>query len=435
MWVFTQHGFYSVVAAKPSKDRSGKLKKMGVTSDDTHVLVRARVKEDLEDLKTNYMPDLEIFTETGADYSHRCYMTRQEWKGILAVTVDELDYDSHFKEASRDGSKGAPGRYSAYMGVWSELARLQDTKPYSGSYSGSTWTSSTPQHPSWDDDGQPLGHEQEKWANGYRWDAVAKCYVKSTLGRAKAGKVSQSATPAAHVLSAASGIGKTTIDQCKALLLSKSTEDFTTKEVEDLDEEAFELYKRADDLPPSQQPVSRQWADDAIATLNEEWLEALEDLSSNGYDVESMSLEEVLATLPDVSNNLASEVDDLLERYSVVPHVGASTGWDVWDAEINDTVGSFFARLDAEAWAADLNAKDNPTLHRTTPATPAMRIYDPLEKKMVDITDENRERLLPLPPGAKSSTAPKKATTPPKGLKVEQDGKTTQVIPEPAPTK
>jgi hypothetical protein len=52
VWVFTQGGFYSVVAYDPSRDHGGK------TRGENLLLVRARVRNDLEQLR-RWIPNLE----------------------------------------------------------------------------------------------------------------------------------------------------------------------------------------------------------------------------------------------------------------------------------------------------------------------------------------------------------------------------------------
>lgn len=139
MWGFTKKGFISVVAYDPTKDRKKDspfpkiAKKAG-----THLLVRARIKADLDQLKA-VVPSLVIDTDSGADYAYRAVVTRSQYKKFLVKTVDEIDYDSHFKEAARDNSPKVEGRYNAMMSVWTAMAKLQEIAPWSGGSRG--WTS------------------------------------------------------------------------------------------------------------------------------------------------------------------------------------------------------------------------------------------------------------------------------------------------------
>lgn len=136
MWLFEQHGFVSVVAYDPSKDRNSKSQFRKIARQKgTHLLVRSRIKADLDMLKT-VVPSLVVETDAGADYAYRAVVTRKQFKQFLAKSVDNLQYDSHFKEAARDASPKVKDRYTTYMSVWSAMSRLQDISPWSGYSSG-----------------------------------------------------------------------------------------------------------------------------------------------------------------------------------------------------------------------------------------------------------------------------------------------------------
>lgn len=142
IWLFDSRGFISAVAYDPKKD-TNKVSQFSEIAKQagTHVLVRARILEDLDMLKT-VVPNLHVETDKAADYSFRAVITRKQYKKFLVKAVDEITYDSHFKEAARDRSPKAEGRYSAMMKVWSAMATLQPFSPYGGfgGYS-STWSS------------------------------------------------------------------------------------------------------------------------------------------------------------------------------------------------------------------------------------------------------------------------------------------------------
>lgn len=137
MWMFEKRGFISVVAYDPKKDRNkaSKFPEIAMRGkkeyDHSHLLVRARIKEDLDMLKL-VVPSLHVETDKSADYSFRAIITRKQMKKFLAMSVDDLNYDSHFKEVARDNSPKAEGRYSAMMSIWSAMAKLQPYSPYGG---------------------------------------------------------------------------------------------------------------------------------------------------------------------------------------------------------------------------------------------------------------------------------------------------------------
>lgn len=152
MWLFDKSGFTSVVAFVPSKDfKKTKHREIAEASGKPNdwLLIRARVKADLEKVAT-FFPDRDIFIlkDPSADYAYRALVTRDMWKAYLSAQVDEIDYDSHFKEVVRDNAPKHPKRYSSMMSVWSALAGMQDVPPYghhygtertTTAYSGSSW--------------------------------------------------------------------------------------------------------------------------------------------------------------------------------------------------------------------------------------------------------------------------------------------------------
>lgn len=115
MWVFTTQGFYSAVAHRDIPD---------------HLLIRARVKADLERLSTQ-LPDAHvkarIFKDDGADYQWRLLVTKQEWATALSRMTFELNYPNFKNEVRvRQGAK----RASLYSSVWSTLLKLDKRKPW-----------------------------------------------------------------------------------------------------------------------------------------------------------------------------------------------------------------------------------------------------------------------------------------------------------------
>lgn len=109
MWVFTPQGFYSVVVHR---------------DDPSLVLVRARAREDLENLQTQ-LPGLVIFEDTSADYLYRAIVNREDWKHALAELADAMDYDN-FKDAVTD--RQGEERHRLYLRVWGVMLALQPRK-------------------------------------------------------------------------------------------------------------------------------------------------------------------------------------------------------------------------------------------------------------------------------------------------------------------
>lgn len=139
MWIFNTAGFQSVVAYRPNKDLAQtEHRNLAMASEDPKgwLLVRARLKSDLEAVQQKLGTDIHILRDASADYAYRALVTKDEWKRFLAIEVDGIDYDSHFKEVSKERAPQHPDRYSAMMSVWGTMARLQDVAPYSGLYRG-----------------------------------------------------------------------------------------------------------------------------------------------------------------------------------------------------------------------------------------------------------------------------------------------------------
>lgn len=111
MWIFTKEGFFSVVA----------------TSEPDELMVRARVREDLE----NYIdfmgavPGPEIIETPHADYRYRIITARDEWAEYVSAAASDLDYTNVKGTIGRGAA-----RHRAMMRVWGAMGNLQDGGPY-----------------------------------------------------------------------------------------------------------------------------------------------------------------------------------------------------------------------------------------------------------------------------------------------------------------
>lgn len=121
MWLQTTDGFFSVVEHRDN---------------DELVLIRARTREDLENL-TRYdaegFDDEHIIEDLAADYQWRLIAPRAAWLEVLTKLTNEIDYDN-FKDAVK--KKQGPERASLYMSIWTVLRRLQYGNPEKGSKYG-----------------------------------------------------------------------------------------------------------------------------------------------------------------------------------------------------------------------------------------------------------------------------------------------------------
>jgi hypothetical protein len=110
MWLITTTGFYSVVE-KPWDRDAGTL------------TVRARARQDLDALRSAFLPELgETVENPNADYRFRAQAPRSAVARAMQAQVEVIDYDN-FKPAvsQRQGS----GRARVYHHVWDALYRIQ----------------------------------------------------------------------------------------------------------------------------------------------------------------------------------------------------------------------------------------------------------------------------------------------------------------------
>lgn len=107
MWLLTPRGFYSVVANR---------------DDPETVLVRARVREDLESLADVVEDGVAILETRERDYRFRVVLRREEWSRVLALLAGEIDYPNFKAEVGR---RQGHGRAEIYGEVWAVLHRLQ----------------------------------------------------------------------------------------------------------------------------------------------------------------------------------------------------------------------------------------------------------------------------------------------------------------------
>ena len=109
MWLFTKHGFYSVV--QNSKDPE-------------EVLIRSRVRADHEAAKAAFYEYREGI-DVGTDYRYRLFVKKQAfhvWIMDHALAVDYPNFKNEVERASGDPDDGRL-RHDAYMHVWSLLRR------------------------------------------------------------------------------------------------------------------------------------------------------------------------------------------------------------------------------------------------------------------------------------------------------------------------
>jgi hypothetical protein len=110
MWLITPTGFFSIVQ-KPTDAPANTL------------TVRARVRQDLETLREQYLPGMgEIAESRSNDYRFRAVAPRAEVAAAMAAIVNGIEYPN-FK--SQVAKVQGPKRAHLYHEVWDVLYRLQ----------------------------------------------------------------------------------------------------------------------------------------------------------------------------------------------------------------------------------------------------------------------------------------------------------------------
>jgi hypothetical protein len=112
MWLLTTIGFYSITqnARVPGE-----------------MMIRARMEEDIENLR-KVIPSLsETMFTTHSDYAYRAFCSQEELSKGLATLGEMIDYTGDFKGnvSKRQGKE----RGSIYLSVWNALHKLRMLDP------------------------------------------------------------------------------------------------------------------------------------------------------------------------------------------------------------------------------------------------------------------------------------------------------------------
>ena len=121
MWLFTRHGFYSVVSAKANGGKGPGL-------DANLMMVRGRRREELEALRENFaeLKGVETVVDAGTDYRYRMFLPRAVWVKVAAELAEGIDYGNFKGEAAR----ATGGDYAhALHDVWDVMYGHQEREP------------------------------------------------------------------------------------------------------------------------------------------------------------------------------------------------------------------------------------------------------------------------------------------------------------------
>ncbi len=122
IWIFTEHGFLSVVAYDTSRDRdmNERTKALVDTGADL-LLARTRDEGDMQRLQA-LLPQVEYTRTDNADYRYRTVLTKPEWLDFISQVTDTLDY-ANFKDRVTEAL--GRDRHDLLMRVWSTMRELQ----------------------------------------------------------------------------------------------------------------------------------------------------------------------------------------------------------------------------------------------------------------------------------------------------------------------
>jgi len=106
MWVFTKHGFISIVTTKKKKKFA----------------IRARNKDHLVAL----LPDVKIIETTDSDYRFRCILTAKEFSTFWEELQKTITYQNFKNEVTNHLY------HTALIDVWVVMAEYQSEQMYFG---------------------------------------------------------------------------------------------------------------------------------------------------------------------------------------------------------------------------------------------------------------------------------------------------------------
>ena len=108
-WLITKIGMFSVVRKTDDIDTD-------------KLTCRARCRQDIEALKEQYLPNIEILHTPHNDYPFRAQVAKKAMSDALAKIVMDIDYDN-FKSAV--GETAGLTREHIYSKVWATLLELE----------------------------------------------------------------------------------------------------------------------------------------------------------------------------------------------------------------------------------------------------------------------------------------------------------------------
>jgi hypothetical protein len=137
MWILTKYGFFSAVCARQGTDRNDEA------VDRDRIMVRARLRGHLEALKERFpdlLGDCEILESVGTDYAFRLFVHKPAWVKVVAMLVEETDYDNFKSQVARHRGRAGTAYERSLHEVWSVMHRLQKWgRTASGNWKVASW--------------------------------------------------------------------------------------------------------------------------------------------------------------------------------------------------------------------------------------------------------------------------------------------------------
>lgn len=106
MWIATKHGFYSIVQKAPTKFH-----------------IRARVRQDLENLRKQAGIDWDILEWPLADYRYRVIVDQKGFVEVMGALALSLDYPNFKSQIAATPDQRA--KLDAFHQIWALLSDLQ----------------------------------------------------------------------------------------------------------------------------------------------------------------------------------------------------------------------------------------------------------------------------------------------------------------------
>lgn len=106
MWLFTKHGFYSIVRK---------------SAEEYHI--RARVKKDLQNLKDLLELTDPIHESRSADYRYRLVVGKKVYLSVMALVTRSVDYENFKNTVAM--TQDQREKLKAYHEIWGVMKALQ----------------------------------------------------------------------------------------------------------------------------------------------------------------------------------------------------------------------------------------------------------------------------------------------------------------------